>query len=474
MSKMMTWDQFPRALDFPILAVSRLPHRGEVAHDLSGLCAPAGCAYMPGSAGNICAANTALGYQALENLGTGSLNTGVGASALTTLTDGLNNTAVGWFALTSSDGNFNTAIAAGALYANVGGNSEGTFYGSSNTGVGAAALLYGSTGNDNTAVGASALQGQLTASQQLESTGADNTAVGAGAMYSFITASNNTAVGYDALYTNNTGTDNSALGYEALYANNGSFNTAMGYEALFGSTASYNTALGYEALLADTTGQQNTATGVYALHGNKTGNYNTAAGVDALYTNTSGASNIAVGYKSGYDLTTGSNNIDIGNVGVKAESGIIRIGTKTTQTATYVAGITGVALSNASPVPVYVNTNGQLGVRPASSERFKTSIAPMGESTEKLAELRPVTFQYKSDPHGARQYGLIAEEVAKVYPELVIRDAKGQILTVHYDELAPMLLNVVQKQEQRAAQQAEQIRALQVAVVALLASHDTH
>jgi hypothetical protein len=422
-----------------------------------------------------CAANTALGYEALQDLVTGSLNTAIGASSLSFLTDGVNNTAVGWFSLTSSDGSFNTAIGAGALYANEGGNDGGTTpFGSSNTGVGAAALLYASTGNDNTAVGATAMNGQLNSSSELESSGAFNTAVGAGALFSFITASNNTVVGYDALYTNNAGTDNSALGYEALYANTGSFNTAMGYEALFASTASYNTALGYESLLADTTGQQNTAVGVSALHGNKAGNFNTAAGVDALYSNTSGASNIAVGYKSGYDLTTGKNNIDIGNIGAKAESGTIRIGTSGTQTATYVAGITGVALSTGSPAPVYVNSSGQLGMGPASSERFKTSIAPMGESTEKLAELRPVTFQYKSDPHGARQYGLIAEEVAKVYPELVIRDAKGQILTVHYDELAPMLLNVVQKQEQRAAQQAEQIRALQAAVVALQASHQGH
>lgn len=424
---------------------------------------------------SICAANTALGYQALQNLVTGSLNTAIGANSLSFLTDGLNNTAVGWWSLMNGDGSFNTAIGAGALYSNQGGNEGGTTpYGSSNTGVGAAALLYASTGNDNTAVGANALAGQLTASQDLESSGAFNTAIGAGALFSFITSSNNTAVGYEALYTNNSGSNNSALGYEALYANNGSFNTAMGYEALFGSTASYNTALGYEALLADTTGQQNTATGVYALHGNKTGNFNTATGIDALYTNTSGSSNIAVGYKSGYNLTTGSNNIDIGNIGTKAETGIIRVGTSGTQTAAYVAGITGVVLSTGSPVPVYVNGSGQLGVGPASSERFKTSIAPMGESTEKLAELRPVTFQYKSDPHGARQYGLIAEEVAKVYPELVIRDAKGQILTVHYDELAPMLLNVVQKQEQRAARQAEQIRALQAAVVALQTSHQGH
>ena len=184
-----------------------------------------------------------------------------------------------------------------------------------------------------------------------------------------------------------------------------------------------------------------------ALFGNKTGNFNTASGTDALYSNTSGSTNIAEGYKAGYNLTTGSNNIDIGSPGVAAESGVIRIGTITgttsTQSAAYIAGINGIPVS--SGVPVVVGTNGQLGVA-SSSERFKTSITPMGSSTEKLGQLRPVTFQYKSDPHGAKQYGLIAEEVANTYPELAVRDQQGHVISVRYDELAPMLLNEAQKQ----------------------------
>jgi hypothetical protein len=190
----------------------------------------------------------------------------------------------------------------------------------------------------------------------------------------------------------------------------------------------------------------NTATGVYALHENRTGSFNTASGVDALFTNKDGQYNIAEGFKAGYYLTTGSYNIDIGNEGEyseAAESGVIRIGTSGQQTKTFIAGINNSTVTGAGVV-VDPNT-GQLGVL-ASSERFKTAIAPMGSDTAKLGQLRPVTFKLKSDSTGTRQYGLIAEEVAKVYPELVIRNEKGRISGVRYDELAPMLLNEVQQQ----------------------------
>jgi hypothetical protein len=198
---------------------------------------------------------------------------------------------------------------------------------------------------------------------------------------------------------------------------------------------------------------------VQALFGNKTGNYNTASGTDALYSNTTGSANIAEGYRAGYNLTTGSNNIDIGNLGVAAESGVIRIGTSlptALQIATYIAGIYNVALSGNA---VVVTSTGQLGVAAVSSERFKTAIAPMGSESDKLGQWRPVSFKLKSDATGTRQYGLIAEEVAKVYPELVIRDEKARIDGVRYDELAPMLLNEVQQQQTAAAAQAAKIAA---------------
>jgi hypothetical protein len=219
----------------------------------------------------------------------------------------------------------------------------------------------------------------------------------------------------------------------------------------------------------NSSGAQNSASGVNALYENRTGNYNTASGTDALFSNTSGSSNIAEGYKAGYSLTTGSNNIDIGNSGVAAESGTIRIGTTSTHTAAYIAGIYGTSVTGSA---VVVSSTGQLGVT-VSSERFKTAIAPMGSATSKLQELRPVTFRLKTAPKGALQYGLIAEEVAKVYPDLVIRDERGRIDGVRYDELAPMLLNEMQKrdaaqaekngrQEKRIAAQDAEIRALKL------------
>jgi hypothetical protein len=203
---------------------------------------------------------------------------------------------------------------------------------------------------------------------------------------------------------------------------------------------------------------------VQALYGNKTGNYNTASGTDALYSNTTGSTNIAEGYKAGYNLTTGSNNIDIGNLGVAAESGTIRIGTTSTQTKTYIAGIYGTSVTGST---VVVSSTGQLGVT-VSSERYKTAIAPMGSNTDKLQQLRPVTFHLKTDPKGVLQYGLIAEDVAKVYPDLVIRNESGRIDGVRYDELAPMLLNEVQRQERRNAAQDEQIAAQEARIRQLI------
>jgi hypothetical protein len=152
-----------------------------------------------------------------------------------------------------------------------------------------------------------------------------------------------------------------------------------------------------------------------------------------------------LGTDAGYNLTTGSNNVDIANEGIAAENGTIRIGASGTQTIAYIAGIESAKVTGSA---VYVTAKGQLGVL-ASSERFKTAIASMVNQTDRLQQLRPVTFHLKTDPNGAVQYGLIAEEVAKVYPELVIRDEAGKIQGVRYEELAPMLLNEVQQQQQR-------------------------
>ena len=292
-----------------------------------------------------------------------------------------------------------------------------------------------SDSGDNTAMGTDALLSL--------SGGFNNTASGLDALKENTSGNNNTAFGEDALFFNSTGNNNTASGVEALYSNMTGFeNTASGAFALASNTdGQNNAAFGYTALYYNNTGSWNTAVGKNALYHNTTVGYNTAVGGGALVS-TTGARNVALGIGAGSAVTTGSYNIEIGNLGTARDNGIIRIGTQGNQTATYLAGVSGTHVTGAA---VYVTTSGQLGIL-ASSERYKTAVAPMGSSTAKLTQLRPVTFRLKDDPAREVQYGLIAEDVARVYPELVIRDDKGRIQGVRYEELTPMLLNEVQKQ----------------------------
>jgi hypothetical protein len=239
------------------------------------------------------------------------------------------------------------------------------------------------------------------------------------------------------------------LGFNALVANTiGNDNTASGTFSLNSNTSgSNNTASGVDSLASNVGGNDNTAAGNSALASNLSGNDNTASGYSALYSNTTGSNNIGLGYRGGLNVTTGSNNIEIGNEGTSGDSGIIRIGTAGSQKEVFIAGVENSKITGSA---VYVTASGRLGVL-ASSERYKTAIAPIGSDTAKLQELRPMKFHLKTDPYGAIQYGLIAEEVAKVYPELVVRDKNGRIDGVRYDELAPMLLNEMQKEQATVA-----------------------
>jgi len=253
-------------------------------------------------------------------------------------------------------------------------------------------------------------------------------------------------------------------------------NTASGWEAMYFNTHGYdNTASGYGALYLNDSGHHNTAFGTDALY-SINGINSTGVGAGTLFNSTTGNNNSALGYDAGYKLTTGSDNIHIGNEGAAADNKVIKIGTKGSQTKTYIAGIyTNTAVSG---LAVVIGANGELGAV-ASSERFKTDIARMGTSTEKLQQLRPVTFHYKNDQQRELRYGLIAEEVASVYPELAIRDENGRIDGVRYDELAPMLLNEVQQQQkkmaaqdQRSAAQDAKIGQLMEQLVAMHAALD--
>ncbi len=380
-------------------------------------------------------------------------NTAEGTDALFSLTSGAENTAIGYEALHSNTTeSFNTAIGYQALYSNT--------TGFQNTATGESALFANTTGTNNTADGEIALFHNTT--------GSFNTATGYEALYFNTSGTGNTANGDSALFHNTTGGNNTANGGVALFSNTtGYSNTATGESALARNTTGFNnTANGLNALFNNTTGTNNTANGLNALNRNTTGGDNTANGAGALFFNTTGSSNIALGFNAGENLTTGSNNIDIGNVGVAAEANTIRIGTEGTQTNTYIAGIRGVTLANG--IAVYVDTNGHLGTAP-SSERFKEAIKPMDKTSEAILALKPVTFRYKHelDPDGIPQFGLVAEQVEKVNPDLVARDADGKVYTVRYEAVNAMLLNEFLKEHRKVDEQGATIAKQQKQIEAL-------
>jgi hypothetical protein len=274
-----------------------------------------------------------------------------------------------------------------------------------------------------------------------------NTAGGTAALQNVTNGSFNTAFGDNALPADTDGSFNTACGVNALSSNTtGSSNTASGYVALSANTTGdFNTAVGSQALFQNTTGNYNTAIGVLALGLNVDGSQNTAIGIQALHQST-GKMNIAIGDNAGSALTAGKRNIYLGHPGAESESKTMRLGDG--QTKTFIAGVTTAAVTGTN---VVINASGQLGV-PLSSARYKRDIETMGARSEGVLKLRPVTFVYKQDGSGVRQYGLIAEEVAAVYPELVTHTATGEVQAVRYQELIPMLVNELQRQQKELAE----------------------
>jgi hypothetical protein len=338
------------------------------------------------------------------------------------------------------DGNANTAIGSGALVS----NTTGSF----NAATGVDALQHNTTGGSNTANGANALVSNTT--------GNDNTAIGNRALISNTTGFQNTAIGSDALFANTTGNSNTAVGLETLLDNTTGFNnTASGQASLLNNTTgSNNTANGDGALYNNTIGATNTAIGANALFSNSTGGANAAVGENALNANTTGTNNIALGASAGSLLTIGNNNIDIGALGVASESNVIRVGKTGVQHNTFIAGINGAIVPGG--VPVLVGANGHLGTMLASAG-FNDAIQPMDEASETIFALQPVTFPYEKDldPQGIPQYGLVAEQVEKVNPDLVARDDQGKAYTVRYEAVNAMLLNEFLKEHKKVeAQQA--------------------
>jgi hypothetical protein len=310
-----------------------------------------------------------------------------------------------------------------------------------NTAIGYEALYRDSAGNSNTAVGLRALYSNAT--------GNNNTATGVYALYSNTAGVSNTAHGYQALVSNSTGSYNTATGYQALSTNNAPYNTANGYWALYRNTnGSSNVAVGYRALQENTTGIENTAVGSNALQLNQNGFSNAAVGNGALFNNSSGVSNTAIGHLAGHDIT-GNGNVCIGAdvVGVAGESNTTRI--------------KNIYSSLANARAVYVNADDKLGTL-SSSRRYKEQIKPMDKVSETILALKPVSFRYKAEVDGARtpMFGLIAEEVEKVNPDLVGRNEKGEVETVRYDAVNAMLLNEFIKEHQKVQKLEAALKAV--------------
>jgi Chaperone of endosialidase len=320
-------------------------------------------------------------------------------------------------------------------------------YPGSNTAEGDNALQSLTSGVSNTAVGFDALFS--------DTAGSNNTATGIGALGSNTIGRDNTANGFGALLLNTIGTSNTAVGFEALFVNSNGFeNVAIGLRALFSNTTGFhNTADGFSALLRNTTGNHNTGNGDDALGNNTTGNVNTAAGAHSLENNTTGSGNTALGFGAGDNVTTANNVICIGS----------RVAGANVSNTCYIGSVFG----QISPggAAVFINSSGKLGTS-TSSARFKAEIKPMEQTSEVLFALKPVTFRYKKeiDPAGTRQFGLVAEEVDKVNPDLVVRDEEGKPYTVRYEAVNAMVLNEFLK-EHRTVQELEQEVAALAATV---------
>jgi uncharacterized coiled-coil protein SlyX len=366
----------------------------------------------PDTDGNIPGSNNGEGIGVLVSRTTGIWNSGTGFEALNHLTAGNQNTATGVRVLTSDiNGGFNTATGVLSLFS----NTSGFF----NSATGAYALANNTIGSNNTANGYAALYRN--------------------------TADNNTATGFAALYHNTTGSQNTANGYATLNSN---------------TTGPQNTAIGYVALANNTEGSGNTANGLAALASNTTADANTAIGSTAL-SNSTGHDNTALGAGAGNNVTTADNVICIGSLGQNVSN------------SCYIGQIFGVTSSGGTAV--FINSDGKLGTA-TSSRRFKEKIEPMEGASKALFALKPVTFRYKKDidPAGTAQFGLVAEDVEKVNPELVVRDKVGKSYSVRYDQVNAMLLNEFLKEHRKVQEQEATITELKSMVTkqeAAIAQH---
>jgi len=297
-----------------------------------------------------------------------------------------------------------------------------------------------------------------------------NTAEGQSALFSLTTGGFNTAVGLFSLRSNTTGSFNTAIGAGALLANTENENTATGAGALLSNSTGYqNTADGAFALVNNTSGAANSASGDRALYRNTSGGGNTASGEGALYSNTTGGSNTAIGTAALAVNSTGSGNIALGQSagsGVSTGNNVICIGAdgNNVDNRCFIGNIFGSTSPNG--IGVLVNSNGRLDTT-TSSKRFKEDIKPIDNASEALFALKPVTFHYKKeiDPQAITQFGLVAEDVEQVNPDLVVRDKEGKPYSVRYDQVNAMLLNEFLK-EHKTVQELRSTVHKQEAIIA--------
>ena len=292
-----------------------------------------------------------------------------------------------------------------------------------------------------------------------------NTAEGQSALLSLTTGGFNTAAGFLSLRSNTTGSFNTAIGAGTLFANTADQNTAVGAGSLLSNTiGGSNTANGAFALFNNTTSSLNTATGARALFSNVTGEGNTANGFNALSGNTAGEGNTAIGDAALAGSITGNFNIAVGTIAgsnVTTASSVICIGSPgaNVDDSCFIGSIRGAVVSP-DAMPVLIDSSSKLGTTIGSSRRFKTKIKPMGKASEALFALAPVSFRYKTeiDPAGTSQFGLVAEDVEKVNPDLIVRDKEGRPYSVRYDQVNAMLLNEFLKEHRKNEEQGRDIQ----------------
>lgn len=419
---------------------------------------------------------TGVGLNALVSLTTASNNTGIGAAALESATSSINNVAIGSAALNKATTGLGGNIAIGIQ------SMLNTTTGTANCSIGQVALAANVTGSSCCAFGSAALTSSTVSNLnafgggalQAHTTGTNSCGFGYNTQNAITTANNNNSFGNLSLSgASNNASDNCAFGVSTgaaitsgnqnnLYGNStgaglttGAQNTLYGHGVASGmSSGSFNTIVGWAGMTSATTASDNTLVGYSTMSTATTAARNIALGEDVLNNLVSGTDNICVGNEAGnaYTTTESSNVILGSNAGVIGDTNTIRIGKQGSGTAQqnlcYIAGVRGVT-TNTSAIAVLVGTDGQFGTV-SSSRKVKENIRPLDIDTDKLYKLQPVSFNYKNREY--QSIGLIAEDVQKILPQLVVRDENNDIESVAYHDLPVLLLNEIKKLKTRIEQ----------------------